>query len=141
MALRSPSARRSCRRPRYCSRDSLVPGTASAASTANASQSIDAPITPQICCVTWGSALTVRKLAASPRAHTLMHTHTHSLYISQGGNEPLPEALLWLLMTGEVPSDAQVQGLIADMNKRAPLPVLSLALSLCMCVRVYAYLL
>jgi len=39
-----------------------------------------------------------------------------------GGSEPLPEALLWLLMTGEVPSDAQVKGLIADMNKRAPLP-------------------
>jgi citrate synthase len=41
---------------------------------------------------------------------------------AKGGSEPLPEALLWLLMTGDVPSDAQVQGLIADMNKRAPLP-------------------
>lgn len=27
-----------------------------------------------------------------------------------------------LLMTGEVPSQAQVDGLIKDMNKRAPLP-------------------
>ena len=41
----------------------------------------------------------------------------------QGGSEPLPEALLWLLMTGEVPTQSQVDGLIADMNKRAPLPV------------------
>ncbi|KAJ1473310.1 chicken citrate synthase complex with trifluoroacetonyl-CoA and citrate [Baffinella frigidus] len=28
-----------------------------------------------------------------------------------GGQEPLPEALLWLLLTGDVPSDAQVQRL------------------------------
>ena len=42
---------------------------------------------------------------------------------AKGGAEPLPEALLWLLMTGDVPSNSQVQGLIADMNKRAPLPV------------------
>ena len=27
----------------------------------------------------------------------------------QGGEEPLPEALLWLLMTGDVPTDSQVK--------------------------------
>ena len=39
-----------------------------------------------------------------------------------GGQEPLPEGLLWLLMTGEVPTESQVQALIKDMNARAPLP-------------------
>ncbi|EKX44490.1 hypothetical protein GUITHDRAFT_87417 [Guillardia theta CCMP2712] len=39
-----------------------------------------------------------------------------------GGEEPLPEALLWLLMTGDVPTDSQVKNLIDDMNKRAVLP-------------------
>eukprot|EP00282_Hemiselmis_andersenii_P022004 CAMPEP_0172041828 /NCGR_PEP_ID=MMETSP1041-20130122/25317_1 /TAXON_ID=464988 /ORGANISM="Hemiselmis andersenii, Strain CCMP439" /LENGTH=272 /DNA_ID=CAMNT_0012699973 /DNA_START=42 /DNA_END=857 /DNA_ORIENTATION=+ len=34
----------------------------------------------------------------------------------------LPEALLWLLLTGEVPTQGQTQALIDDMNKRAPLP-------------------
>ena len=36
--------------------------------------------------------------------------------------EPLPEALLWLLMTGEVPTVEQTQGLTAEFQKRAALP-------------------
>ena len=28
-----------------------------------------------------------------------------------GGSEPLPEGLFWLLMTGEVPSEAQVKAI------------------------------
>mmetsp|Transcript_8009 Transcript_8009/g.24077 ORF Transcript_8009/g.24077 Transcript_8009/m.24077 type:complete len:470 (+) Transcript_8009:57-1466(+) len=39
-----------------------------------------------------------------------------------GGDEPLPEALLWLLLTGDVPTATQTQGLIKDLNKRAELP-------------------
>ena len=78
-----------------------------------------------------------------PLAHTPLAYHSHLLPTkllgaclntfleppqaklpkAPGGQEPLPEALLWLLMTGEVPTDKQVQGLIADMNARAPLPV------------------
>jgi hypothetical protein len=27
----------------------------------------------------------------------------------QGGQEPLPEGLMWLLLTGDVPTDAQVK--------------------------------
>ncbi len=39
------------------------------------------------------------------------------------GEEPLAESLLWLLMTGEVPTDAQAQGLVAELNTRgAKLP-------------------
>lgn len=36
--------------------------------------------------------------------------------------EPLPEGLLWLLLTGEIPTESQVRGLTADLHKRATLP-------------------
>ena len=39
-----------------------------------------------------------------------------------GGNEPLPEGLFWLLLTGEVPSEAQVRGLSKEWAARAALP-------------------
>ena len=39
-----------------------------------------------------------------------------------GGVEPLPEALLWLLFTGEVPTDAQTESLRADLRSREALP-------------------
>lgn len=39
-----------------------------------------------------------------------------------GGDEPLPEGLLWLLLTGEVPTEAEVADLTADLHARAKLP-------------------
>ena len=33
--------------------------------------------------------------------------------------EPLPEALLWLLFTGEVPNDSEIKATIDDVNRRA----------------------
>ena len=36
--------------------------------------------------------------------------------------EPLPEATLWYLMTGEIPTDAQVKALTEDLHKRAEVP-------------------
>lgn len=38
------------------------------------------------------------------------------------GTEPLPEALFWLLLTGDVPSAAQVASLQREMTGRAELP-------------------
>ena len=38
------------------------------------------------------------------------------------GEEPLPEGLFWLLMTGDVPTKAQVDELTAEWNKRAAVP-------------------
>lgn len=35
------------------------------------------------------------------------------------GTEPLPEAMLWLLLTGDVPTEAQTQALNAELQKRA----------------------
>ncbi|KIY68817.1 citrate synthase [Cylindrobasidium torrendii FP15055 ss-10] len=39
-----------------------------------------------------------------------------------GGNEPLPEALFWLLVTGEVPTQEQVTDLSKDWAARAEIP-------------------
>lgn len=36
--------------------------------------------------------------------------------------EPLPEGLLWLLLTGEIPTDAEVKQLTEDLHSRANLP-------------------
>merc|ERR1712165_392055 len=39
-----------------------------------------------------------------------------------GGEEPLPEGLFWLLVTGEIPSEEQVRSLSAEWASRAELP-------------------
>lgn len=41
---------------------------------------------------------------------------------AEGGNEPLPEALFWLLLTGEVPSEAQTKAFSAELASRSALP-------------------
>ncbi|KAK9812133.1 hypothetical protein WJX73_009895 [Symbiochloris irregularis] len=41
---------------------------------------------------------------------------------AQQGGEPLPEGLLWLLLTGEVPTEGQVKGLSEELKARAKLP-------------------
>ncbi|MDI1489245.1 MAG: citrate (Si)-synthase [Ramalina farinacea] len=41
---------------------------------------------------------------------------------AEGGQEPLPEGLFWLLLTGEVPSEAQVRALSAEWAARAEIP-------------------
>ncbi|XP_049945166.1 probable citrate synthase 2, mitochondrial isoform X1 [Schistocerca serialis cubense] len=39
-----------------------------------------------------------------------------------GGNEPLPEGLFWLLITGDIPNEAQVKYLSKEWANRAGLP-------------------
>ncbi|RPB26353.1 citrate synthase mitochondrial precursor [Terfezia boudieri ATCC MYA-4762] len=39
-----------------------------------------------------------------------------------GGKQPLPEALFWLLLTGEVPSEQQVRDLSAEWAARSTIP-------------------
>eukprot|EP01132_Coremiostelium_polycephalum_P010053 gene10053-12322_t len=41
---------------------------------------------------------------------------------AKGGNEPLPEGILWLLLTGEIPTEAQVKEISNELVKRAGLP-------------------
>merc|ERR1711934_462100 len=39
-----------------------------------------------------------------------------------GGTEPLPEGLFWLLLTGDIPTEAQVRALSKEWASRAALP-------------------
>jgi len=39
-----------------------------------------------------------------------------------GKKEPIPEGLLWLLMTGEIPTEAEVRQLTQELHARAELP-------------------
>ncbi|XP_071498206.1 citrate synthase, mitochondrial-like [Diadema antillarum] len=39
-----------------------------------------------------------------------------------GGKEPLPEGLFWLLVTGEIPTEAQVKAISTEWNQRAAVP-------------------
>jgi citrate synthase len=39
-----------------------------------------------------------------------------------GGNEPLPEGLFWLLVTGDIPTESQVKWLSTEWANRAGLP-------------------
>jgi citrate synthase len=41
---------------------------------------------------------------------------------AEGGEEPLPEALFWLLLTGEVPTQQQTKQLSAELAARSALP-------------------
>lgn len=41
---------------------------------------------------------------------------------AKGGEEPLPEGLFWLLVTGDVPTEAQVKALSQEFANRAALP-------------------
>ena len=41
---------------------------------------------------------------------------------AKGGDEPLPEGLFYLMLTGEVPTDADVAELSAEWRKRSPIP-------------------
>eukprot|EP00794_Sanderia_malayensis_P003543 gene3543-4046_t len=41
---------------------------------------------------------------------------------AEGGDEPLPEGIFWLLMTGEIPTKAQVNQISKEWAQRAELP-------------------
>lgn len=41
---------------------------------------------------------------------------------SKGGGAPLPEGALWLLLTGEIPTAAQVDGITRELHAREDLP-------------------
>ena len=43
-------------------------------------------------------------------------------YSGKEGDEPMPEALFWLLLTGEVPTKAQADALTQEFHSRAKLP-------------------
>ena len=55
------------------------------------------------------------------RGHTIPECKDRLPAAVEGG-EPLPEGMLWLLMTGEIPTKEQVDQLSDDLRKRSALP-------------------
>lgn len=55
------------------------------------------------------------------RGHTIPELQA-KLPKAPGGTEPLPEALLWTLLTSEIPTVEQTNALSAELNARANLP-------------------
>src|SRR5690606_1295421 len=41
---------------------------------------------------------------------------------ASNGNQPLPEAMLWLLLTGQIPTSEQVTKLTQDLHERSEIP-------------------
>lgn len=40
----------------------------------------------------------------------------------KGSDEPIPEALIWFLFTGELPTENETTSVIHNLNKRATIP-------------------
>jgi len=55
------------------------------------------------------------------RGHTIPDCQ-QKLPKAKGGEEPLPEGLFWLLLTGDIPNEEQVKGLSKEWADRAALP-------------------
>lgn len=60
-------------------------------------------------------------LCCSYRGHSIPELQK-KLPAAVKGGEPLPEGLLWLLLTGEVPTEAQVAELGDELKARSKIP-------------------
>lgn len=56
------------------------------------------------------------------RGYTIPELQAKLPKAENGGSEPLPEGILWLLLTGNIPSVAEVRDLSAELESRAELP-------------------
>lgn len=72
-------------------------------------------------CLLWETSLLDAEEGIRFRGHTIPELQT-TLPAAIEGGEPLPEGLLWLLLTGEVPTKEQVASVTADLHSRAKLP-------------------
>jgi len=76
-------------------------------------------------CMIWETSLLDAEEGIRFRGYTIPELQS-LLPDYKGGNsdayEPLPEGLLWLLLTGEIPTATQVSGLTAELHSRAKLP-------------------
>ena len=69
----------------------------------------------------WETSLLDAEEGIRFRGHTIPDLQKRLPAAMEGG-EPLPEGLLWLLLTGDVPTKAQVEGLSAELRSRAHVP-------------------
>lgn len=72
-------------------------------------------------CLLWETSLLDAEEGIRFRGHTIPDLQQKLPAAIEGG-EPLPEGLLWLLLTGEVPTKAQVASVTADLHSRAQVP-------------------
>merc|ERR1719502_1239832 len=67
----------------------------------------------------WETSLLDSEEGIRFRGRTIPELHEQLPYRT---DHPTPEALLWLLLTGEIPTQAQVDEVTADLASRAALP-------------------
>ena len=71
-------------------------------------------------CMTWETSLLDAEEGIRFRNHTI--PDLQEKMPGPTGGEPTPEALLWLLLSSEIPTQAQAASLTADLHERAKLP-------------------
>ncbi|KAE9021305.1 putative citrate synthase [Phytophthora fragariae] len=69
----------------------------------------------------WETSLLDAEEGIRFRGHTIPDLQK-LLPAKEEGGEPLPEGLLWLLMTGEIPTAAQTASVTAELHSRAKVP-------------------
>ena len=72
-------------------------------------------------CMTWELSLLDPYEGIRFRGYTIPELQ-EKLPKAEGGNEPLPEGLFWLLMTGDIPTKEQAAEVTEEWRKRATLP-------------------
>lgn len=72
-------------------------------------------------CMLWETSLLDPEEGIRFRGHTIPDLQA-TLPTVDGQGEPLPEGLLWLLLTGDIPTTAQVNSLTQELHRRAALP-------------------
>ena len=74
-------------------------------------------------CMLWETSLLDAEEGIRFRGHTIPDLQKSlPTYSGNQEDEPLPEALIWLLLTGEIPTAEQTQELTDDLHARAKLP-------------------
>eukprot|EP00617_Octactis_speculum_P021578 CAMPEP_0185754146 /NCGR_PEP_ID=MMETSP1174-20130828/12791_1 /TAXON_ID=35687 /ORGANISM="Dictyocha speculum, Strain CCMP1381" /LENGTH=464 /DNA_ID=CAMNT_0028432233 /DNA_START=20 /DNA_END=1414 /DNA_ORIENTATION=+ len=75
-------------------------------------------------CMLWETSLLDPEEGIRFRGYTIPELQKLLPSHKGGGDlgEPLPEGLIWLLLTGEIPTKAQVDGLTAELHARSELP-------------------
>jgi len=72
-------------------------------------------------CMFWDISHLDEKEGIRFRGYTIPELQ-QKLPTAKKGGEPLPEAMLWLLMTGEIPTQEQARSVTAELHERAKLP-------------------
>lgn len=73
-------------------------------------------------CMIWETSLLDAEEGIRFRGKTIPELQQELPPAIPGGAEPGPEALLWLLLTGEVPTASQAQALTEELHQRSKLP-------------------